>query len=65
VNHDIQGILKAVKKLGWEVERTNSGHFRLRAPDRTVPLIYVSYSPSDKRGTKNIKALLRKYGVAV
>lgn len=65
MNADVQDILKTVKKAGWTVDRTNSGHFRLRAPDPKIPLIYAPYSPSDKRGLKNLKALLRKCGVDI
>lgn len=65
MNSDVKDIIKTVKQLGWEVDRTNSGHFRLRSPNPAVPLIYAPYSPSDKRGLKNLKALLRKYGVDI
>jgi len=65
VNREVQDIIKKVERLGWAVTRTNSGHWLLRSPDPRVPLIYAPHSPSDWRGLKNLKSLLRRYGVTV
>jgi predicted RNA binding protein YcfA (HicA-like mRNA interferase family) len=65
MNRDIQAILDAAKKAGWSVTKTNGGHWQLRSPDKRVPLIVAPNSPSDWRGLKNLKSLLRKNGVFV
>lgn len=55
----MSGLIKAVKRQGWEVTFRN-GHYRVKAPDGQ--LIFLPSTPSDIRSIDNAKAMLRRHG---
>jgi hypothetical protein len=62
---DMTMLARAARRQGWEVRRTRRGHVLFVSPDRTVPLIYGSGTPSDHRSVLNLRARLRRAGLAL
>lgn len=52
---DIERLVRAARKAGWEVSITGSGHIRFRSPDRSVPLVFGALTT----GTHGARALRR------
>jgi hypothetical protein len=52
-------FLKEARKLGWEAERTRSGHLRVRKRGIPMPIITTS-TPSCHRAYQNALASLRR-----
>lgn len=61
----IDACIRAAIAAGWTVEQRHGGHLVFRSPDRRVPLIHGSMTPSDWRGSLNLRALLRRHGLNV
>jgi len=49
---------------GWRIERTTGGHIRWLAPDARTIIISAG-TPSDWRAEHNLRARLRRAGLAV
>jgi predicted RNA binding protein YcfA (HicA-like mRNA interferase family) len=56
--HDLREVLVEAERSGWTVDHTRRGHLRLTHPNGA--LVYCSSTPSDYRGVKNLRALLRR-----
>lgn len=56
-------LVEAAIAAGWTLERTGSNHLKLKAPDGKI--VFLPSSPSDWRGAKNARSLLRRYGLEV
>ena len=57
---DMKKMLKALDEQGFEVTRTQRGHFEVRREGRRVATI--AGTASDHRGIRNALAYLRKAG---
>lgn len=55
-------IRKAVEQ-GWREDRTSKGHPILYSPDKSVPPVVTSGTPSDYRAFRNFRANLKRKGV--
>lgn len=56
-------LVEAAIEAGWTLERTGGNHLKLQSPDGKV--VFLPSSPSDWRGAKNMRSLLRRYGLDV
>lgn len=56
---------KAARQQGWGVSRNKKGHWVFKSPDKNVPLIVHSGTPSDHRAVKNLDAMLRRNGLVL
>lgn len=59
-NKDMNKLLKQLRKLGWTVE--HNGHSHIRVTNLEGAFVVISNSCSDRRGTLNARADLRKIG---
>lgn len=50
---------------GWVVTKTVRGHLAFRSPDNRVPIIHGGGTPGDHRAYKNLRSMLRRYGLPV
>lgn len=57
---DLRKIVKALREQGFEVERTQRGHYEVRRDGRKVATF--SGTPSDRRSWKNSLARVRRAG---
>lgn len=64
MNKELRQIKRIAEAQGWTVFRTKGGHYRWVPPRRDVPFVVTASTPSDSRAVKNIKARLRKAGLA-
>jgi predicted RNA binding protein YcfA (HicA-like mRNA interferase family) len=56
---DLHRLLTAARERGWQVDKTHSGHMRLRHPNGAQ--IFCPTTPSDAvHGLKNLKADLQR-----
>ena len=62
---DMKVIVKIAEQQGWTVRLTRGGHVQFVPADPTVPLVVSSSTPSDHRTLRNLKAQLRRSGLAV
>lgn len=61
MSHD--DLLRELRKRGWSLERSGSGHFKAR-PTPESRCIVIAYSPSCPRGTLNTLARIKRmYGI--
>jgi hypothetical protein len=51
-------VAELAARYGRSVDRTKSGHYRLRKAG--LPPVIVSFTPSDLRTIKNTEALLKR-----
>ncbi len=58
----IDNLIKKAWDAGWWCEKRATGHIMAYAPDGKGMVLLPS-SPSDYRGVKNARSLLRKYGL--
>lgn len=56
-------LVRAAQAEGWEVTKTRGGHWKFKAPNGDV--IFTGSTPSDKRAWLNVRAHLRRHGLAV
>lgn len=61
---DAKALARKMRKLGWDVCVTGSGHYKLTPPDGGEAVI-MPVSPSDYRSLRNTVAHLRRQGAAV
>lgn len=59
---DLQKIIKAAKEQGWEVGKTQKGHWKLVPPDPTKRIVIGSGTPGDQRAIRNLLAELKRQG---
>lgn len=60
MNNDLKRVLKALEKAGYEVSRTNRGHWEVRWSG--VRVTTFSGTPSDRRAWLNSLAPLKRRG---
>lgn len=58
-------LIKFARSNGWEVTRTRNGHFRWLSPNKEIPQIISSSTPSCSRAHKNLVADLRRGGLVI
>ena len=58
---DIRSLIAEIEAAGGRVVRSRSGHWKVYLGDRLVTSIPAT--PSDWRGQKNCRALLRRAGI--
>jgi transcriptional/translational regulatory protein YebC/TACO1 len=62
MDKETQQLLRNLRLQGWRVEKQRrAGHYRLYPPNGG-PFIVTGGTPSDSRGTKNLRAQLRRAG---
>lgn len=59
---DFAELVRLAEKQGWTWER-RGGHQALRSPAGEA--VWMSTSPSDRRGLRNVRAQLRRRGLRV
>jgi predicted RNA binding protein YcfA (HicA-like mRNA interferase family) len=59
---EAKALIKAAEKAGWRTERGGGGHVKIYPP--TGPIITAGNS-GGKRGSKNLRADLRRAGLDV
>lgn len=63
---DIKDLVRIARSRGWTVTQARrKRHWKFVSPDRTIPPVYTSSSPSDWRAARNARSVLRKYGLGV
>jgi hypothetical protein len=62
-SRQIQNLLKQVQTMGCTVTLRKAGHYKITTPDGNV--VFCAQTPSDWRGIKQTRALLRRAGVQV
>lgn len=62
---ELKVVVKLAEGQGWTVRRTHGGHIQFVPSDPTAPLVVSSSTPSDHRTMRNLKAQLRRSGLAV
>jgi hypothetical protein len=55
--------IRAAETAGWTVRLTGRDHLRFQGPDGQV--IFASQTPSDHRAHLNLRAMLRRAGLAL
>jgi hypothetical protein len=69
VSRGRDGYLRQVDRQaieqGWKIEKLPGGHLRHVPPDRSKPGIVSASTPSDRRGTRNFVAALRRNGLVL
>lgn len=58
MKRELRTILTDAGRRGWQVERTERSHWKLRGPNNA--LIYTGGTPSDWRSIANLKAQIRR-----
>lgn len=56
-------LARHAEAAGWTVDKTRNNHIVFAAP--TGQKVFTSSTPGDKRATKNLRAQLRRAGLAV
>lgn len=62
MSSETKQLLRKLRKLGWQVDKTQGQHYRCVSPVTGEAVIFSS-TPSDHRNLKNIKADLRRAGL--
>jgi predicted RNA binding protein YcfA (HicA-like mRNA interferase family) len=52
-------VRRQLERQGFDVRKTPGGHWRLEHPDMDGP-VFAPDTPSDRRGMKNLHAMLRR-----
>ena len=60
---ELKSLLELATQQGWQVERRNSNHYKLIAPNGKV--VFTSSTPSDNRAILNIKRDLKSAGLVI
>lgn len=58
MSKQLRQIMKAAAKRGWEIVKTNGGHFKWTHPDGAI--MFTAQTPSDPRAIKNIESRIRR-----
>ena len=61
MDKELRKLLEAIEEQGFHTKRTANGHHTVRTPDGQFVTV-ISGTPSDKRGTRNALAALRRAG---
>jgi hypothetical protein len=56
----MQQVVNELERLGLTVERTGSGHLKVRTPGG---MVFMPKTPSDHRAVLNVRRKLRRKGV--
>ncbi|HYQ69096.1 hypothetical protein [Actinophytocola sp.] len=64
LSKEIRPLINAAEAAGWTTARTRSNHLRLLAPNG-VDAVLVSHTASDWRARNNLRADLKRHGVAL
>ncbi len=59
---DMEQLVKRVRRLGHEVEISRGCHYKVFAPDG---IVFISYTPGDRRALAEAVSDLRRNGVNV
>jgi hypothetical protein len=59
---DVEHVVREARKQGFIVDRTSTGHWRLRTADG-VFVVMLAGTPSDSRGLLNALARLKRAGM--
>ena len=62
--NELREIEDAAREAGWTVSRTARGHVRFVPPDPNGKIVITAGSPSDIRGLRNLRAQLKRQGLA-
>ena len=63
---DVNDYARAARTHGWSVTRTRRNHhWKFVSPDRSVPPIFTSGTPSDWRSIRNLRSNLRRSGLPI
>ncbi|MCP4204226.1 MAG: type II toxin-antitoxin system HicA family toxin [bacterium] len=62
---EVKRLVKDLTRLGWTVTLGKGGHYKAVAPNPNIPVIFIPKTPSEYRSLKNLKSILRRYGVFV
>jgi len=60
---ELRSLLELATQQGWKIERRNTNHYKLVAPNGKV--VFTSSTPSDRRAIENIKRDLRSGGLII
>ena len=60
---DTKRIIHEIQDRGWTVVRGK--HYHAYPPDKTMPPVYFSKTPSDPRAIKNLLSDLRRSGADI
>lgn len=63
ISKQLRPLAKRARRAGWTIEQRNGGHLTWTPPDGG-PYIVSSFTPSDPRAVKNLRADLRRAGLA-
>ncbi len=61
----VKRLIKDLTRLGWTVTLTKGGHYKAVSPNKDIPVVIIPKTPGEYRAMKNLKSLLRRYGVYV
>lgn len=61
---DLQQLVEAARKAGWDVTMRHGGYLCWRAPGGGAQ-VFSGSSPSDWRAQANLKAILRRAGLHI
>lgn len=62
-NRDFRDLAQLALAQGWEINKTNGGHLRWKAP--AGALIFSASTPSDRRAVANLRSQLRRAGLTL
>lgn len=62
MSDDIIKLARDAREQGWDVSRTNKGHWRFIPHDSSKPIVVASGTPSDWRSYANLMAQLKRSG---
>lgn len=62
---EVQSLIDKALDAGWRMEAGKGSHFKLYPADPAMPIVVSTYNKSDPRAWRNLKAQLRKSGLAV
>jgi predicted RNA binding protein YcfA (HicA-like mRNA interferase family) len=61
---DLKSLRKLAIKQGWRVETTRGGHIKWY-PVHGTEFVVTSSTPSDYRAIRNIRSMLKRYGLVL
>ena len=64
-DREVKRLVRDLGRLGWVVTLTKGGHYKAVSPNKRIPIVIIPKTPGEYRALKNLKSLLRRYGVFV
>lgn len=61
MDKDTKILLRKLAEQGWEERKTKKGRFAV-PPDKSLPMVQIHETPSDRRAWKNMIAQLKRSG---